>query len=289
MTIAATTLANPGWDLSTVIERYSAYGYDAVDFRGCSGELRLWTLPEFSRDLGESALRIRDAGLHVTCVSTGIRTVGWGQEDRDAIDAELEPTLEICRALGAGQIRVFGGAYDDGLVDRADAVGRVGENLRRIADHAREAGVEVLLETHDAWTRSEHSLAAVLAAARPNVGLCWDIKHTYWVAEETPAATWRAIGSHVRNTHWKDVRRGEAGRKDRLCLCGEGQVPLADAFQVLAEAGYAGPWTFEWEKRWHPHIEEPEVALPRFVEYLRSLAAWRDTATTADAELMKGV
>jgi len=288
MTIAATTLASPGWDLSTVITRYAAYALDAIDFRGCSGEMRLWALPEFSRDLAESARRIRDAGLRVTCISTGILTVGSGREERDAIRTELEPTLEICRALGAGQIRVFGGAFDEESVGRSAAVDEVGENLRWIADEAREAGVDVLLETHDAWTRSEHSLAAVQAAGRPNVGLCWDIKHTYWVAEETPAATWRTIGAYVRNTHWKDVRRGEAGLKDRLCLCGEGQVPLADAYQVLADAAYAGPYTFEWEKRWHPHIEEPEVALPRFVEYMRSLAAWRARATKADAELMAG-
>jgi len=278
MNLSTTTLANPEWDLATILERYPAYGYRSLDFRGCSGEMLLWNLPEFSRDLSDTAARITDAGLTVSCISTGIRTVGTGSDRRDEIESELNPTLEICRALGAGQIRVFGGAYDEAVLEREAAVAQVGANLRAIADRAVDFGVDVLLETHDAWTRSEDALAATTAAARPNVGLCWDIKHTYWVAEETPLATWRKIGALVRNTHWKDVVRGERARGDRLCLCGEGQVPLADAFQVLEAHGYDGPLTLEWEKRWHPEIEEPEFALPHFVTYMQSLRDWRERA-----------
>ena len=286
MNLSVTTLASPDWDLATVISRYAEYGFRQLDFRGCAGELQLWKLPEFSRDLAETAGRIRDAGLTVTCVSTGIHTVGSGESRRSAIDEELVPTLTVCRALGAGQIRVFGGAFDEADTSRERAIEQVGANLRAIAGKAGDSGVDVLLETHDAWTRSEHSLAAVSAADRPNVGLCWDIKHTYWVADETPRATWRAIGARVRNTHWKDSRRGEDGRKDRLCLCGEGLVPLADAYQVLASAGYAGPCTLEWEKRWHPHIEEPEVALPHFIDYMQTLHARRERFVREDARLM---
>ncbi len=241
--------------------------------------MQLWNLPEFSRDLSDTAVRISDAGLTVSCISTGIRAVGTGSDRRAEIESELDPTLAICRALGARQIRVFGGAYDETMLERGAAVEQVGANLRAIADRAVDSNVDVLLETHDAWTRSEDSLAAIAAAARPNVGLCWDIKHTYWIAEETPLATWRQIGALVRNTHWKDVVRGEGGRDDRLCLCGEGQVPLADAFQILESHGYDGPMTLEWEKRWHPEIEEPEVALPHFVDYMESLRAWRKAVT----------
>lgn len=34
--------------------------------------------------------------------------------------------------------------------------------------------------------------------------------------------------------------------------------------------------SFEWEKRWHPEIEEPEVALPVFVQVLRAAEAQTD-------------
>jgi hypothetical protein len=37
---------------------------------------------------------------------------------------------------------------------------------------------------------------------------------------------------------------------------------------VLAAAGYPLWISVEWEKRWHPEIEEPEVALPRYLDVL---------------------
>jgi len=94
MNLSTTTLANPDWDLATILERYPAYGYRALDFRGCAGEMLLWNLPEFSRDLSGTAARISDAGLTVTCISTGIRAVGAGNDRRDEIESELDLVLD---------------------------------------------------------------------------------------------------------------------------------------------------------------------------------------------------
>ena len=35
---------------------------------------------------------------------------------------------------------------------------------------------------------------------------------------------------------------------------------------MLAGAGYEGFYCFEWEKKWHPEIEEPEVAFPQYAK-----------------------
>jgi len=55
-------------------------------------------------------------------------------------------------------------------------------------------------------------------------------------------------------------------------LTGTGDVPVSTQVQVLARAGYKGYYCFEWEKKWHPEIEEPEVAFPHYArtmgEYL---------------------
>ena len=51
-------------------------------------------------------------------------------------------------------------------------------------------------------------------------------------------------------------------------LPGEGEVPVRDMLGVLAAAGYPLWISVEWEKRWHPEIEEPEVALPRYLDVL---------------------
>jgi sugar phosphate isomerase/epimerase len=51
-------------------------------------------------------------------------------------------------------------------------------------------------------------------------------------------------------------------------LMGEGQFPGHDLMRLLLDARYSGFVSFEWEKRWHPAIPEPEIALPHFKRWV---------------------
>ena len=53
-------------------------------------------------------------------------------------------------------------------------------------------------------------------------------------------------------------------------VCQEAISRGLDAHSGLRGIGYAGYLSFEWEKRWHPEIEDPEVAFPRYIEYMRA-------------------
>jgi hypothetical protein len=50
-------------------------------------------------------------------------------------------------------------------------------------------------------------------------------------------------------------------------------VPIVEVLRLLASGRYDGWIAFEWKKRRHPEIEEPEVALPDFVRVLRAAEA----------------
>ena len=66
--------------------------------------------------------------------------------------------------------------------------------------------------------------------------------------------------------------RGEGKNSGtRYALPGKGQLPLVRAIQVLKQHGYEGWLMFEHEKHWLPEIEEPEVAFPAFIEWVRPL------------------
>jgi sugar phosphate isomerase/epimerase len=54
---------------------------------------------------------------------------------------------------------------------------------------------------------------------------------------------------------------------------GDGELPIAKLYAALKSIGYDGWFTLEWEKRWHPEIEEPEVAIPAFAKFIRALTA----------------
>jgi sugar phosphate isomerase/epimerase len=52
-------------------------------------------------------------------------------------------------------------------------------------------------------------------------------------------------------------------------LTGRGQVPVKRQVAALAGIGYTGSYSFEWEKVWHPDIEEPEIAFPDYARVMR--------------------
>jgi hypothetical protein len=48
---------------------------------------------------------------------------------------------------------------------------------------------------------------------------------------------------------------------------------LRHALALVRRNGYDGWLTLEWEKLWHPEIEEPEVVFPHFVKSIGDLLA----------------
>ena len=56
-------------------------------------------------------------------------------------------------------------------------------------------------------------------------------------------------------------------------LFGEGEFPAQECAQALLRDGYAGWFSLEWEKAWHPEIANPEIALPGFPSRIRQIAS----------------
>ena len=50
-----------------------------------------------------------------------------------------------------------------------------------------------------------------------------------------------------------------------------GDVPVPEIVAQLRADGYDGYYSFEWEKKWAPEIEEPEVAFPDYMHYMKEL------------------
>jgi hypothetical protein len=63
-------------------------------------------------------------------------------------------------------------------------------------------------------------------------------------------------------------------------LLGTGTVNVQAIVNTLAGGGYKGLYNFEWEKVWHPDIEEPEVAFPQYAETMKK---WLDAAGVKSA------
>ncbi len=161
-------------------------------------------------------------------------------------------------------MRVFGNNYVKG-VPRDMMLAHIARGLRELGDYARPKGVTVLIESHGDFTDSPSLLALLEQAASPSVALLWDAHHTFVSGKEQPEDTVRQLGRYIRHTHLKDsVPAGPDAKDRRYVLTGKGEVPVRRQIEALAHSGYRGFYNFEWEKRWHPDIEEPEVAFAQF-------------------------
>ena len=200
------------------------------------------------------------AGLPVVAVDSSVRLTG-----ADPVP-DLRRFLELASDWESPLVRVFGGPLAG-----AQQLGAAARVLESCVPLARRLGVAIGVETHDDFSASS-VVAEVLAMTDPEwTGAVWDSHHPHR-AGETPAEVYANLGRRILLTQIKDARREPDGGW-RLVLLGQGEVPVREMLGLLAAGGYRGWISVEWEKRWHPEIEAPEVALP---QHLAVLAEWME-------------
>ncbi|OXM87121.1 sugar phosphate isomerase/epimerase family protein [Paenibacillus rigui] len=268
MKLSFTTLGCPDWELDTVIGKAAAYGFDAIDFRGLAGEMNLYKLPAFSAGVYHTRDQIRAAGLAVSCFSSSVHMVSADNYEKNL--AEIREYAKLCSIFDTRYIRVFGGAI--GQLSRAEALEAMVRHFRAMGAVAKEHGAKLLLETHDDWTACA-DVRAVMEQVDPEaVGVLWDLHHPYRMLGEQPETTWEALAPWIHYTHVKDsYKKPEGNGSFQYCLLGEGDVPIPSIYALLNSKGYDGYYTLEWEKKWHPELEQPDIVFPHYVQAMRHL------------------
>jgi len=287
--LSFSTLGCPSWSLERVLDVAGREGYDGVELRFLEGDDALWRRPELSGSgLGQTRERLRDAGLSVSCVDTRSFFHDPDPAVRARARDEAARSLDLAARLGAPGIRVFGDRVQPGA-DLAATREWIVEAMEALAAESRDTGVEVWLESHGDFACAAQTRSVLELVRSPRAGVVWDPANAFEQGEP-PAEGPRRLGSRIRHVHLKDLRRAEgrgaAGGGWTPALPGEGEFPADEVLALLHRAGYEGFVSFEWEKRWHPAIEEPEVALPRFAGWAAAAlrrARGEDESTPAEA------
>jgi sugar phosphate isomerase/epimerase len=265
--IAFSTLGCPKWPWTRILEQASQLGYSGIELRGIQMQMDLPKLPEFTgtriaqslKDLAALDLKITDLGASARMHESDA-TVRAAQLD------EGRRFVDLAHQLRAPYVRVFGDKIPAGE-SKAAVMARVIEGLRTLGEHARGSGVGIIIEAHGDFTDSPTLLALLEGAGMDNVALLWDAHHTVVSGKEPPAKTFEALKRYVRHTHLKDSK--PEGTGVRYVLTGAGTVPIGETVKILMQGGYKGYYCFEWEKGWHPEIEDPEEAFPHFADTMR--------------------
>ena len=264
--LAFSTLGCPSWPLRRILDAASRLGYDGVELRFVEGDDALWARPELNgAGLRETLARLADAGLAVPCVDTRSFFHSPDPAARRIAVVEAERSAEVAARLGARGIRVFGDRVQPGA-DAASTRAWIVESLAILRDRLRGSGVEVWLETHGDFATAAATRSLLEDAGSEGLGAVWDPANAFSEFGEEPETGPAALGPFLRHIHLKDERR-PASRKIPWTpvLLGRGDFPAARVLAGLRGGGYDGWVSFEWEKRWHPEIEEPDVALPHFL------------------------
>src|SRR5437660_4140591 len=266
------TLGCPAWTWPQILDFAAAHGYVAVELRGLQATMDLSQAPELAPGRLEEAKRqLAGHGLSVSDLGASAQMHEMDPRKHAAQLAEAPRFIALAQALGAPFGRVLGNHYVK-YVPRADMLAHIARGLRELGDYAQPKGVTVLLESHGDFTDSPSLLELLRQADSPAVQLLWDAHHTFVSGKEQPEDTVRQLGRYIRHTHLKDSVPAATTGGRRYVLTGTGEVPVRRQIEALVKIGYRGFYSFEWEKRWHPDIAEPEVAIAQFAtvaaEYL---------------------
>jgi sugar phosphate isomerase/epimerase len=268
MKLTYTSLAAPGWTIEEAVSAAERYGYAAIEWRLADGAI---IEPSISAEVRRRLREVPVAhGIEVACLDSSCRMVQATPEERATTIEDGRRMLDLAAEIGAPFLRVFGGALPENTT-RAALLAPTAEVMHALGSYGTERGVTVLIETHDAWTNSQDVLDLLQVSKGTGCKVLWDSHHTFRFGE-TAAQTCKLLNDTIAYVHIKDSRLNPVDPTDwKYCLLGEGDVPLSEILDALHALGYDGYLSLEWEKKWHPEIAEPEIALPQAAVYLRNL------------------
>jgi sugar phosphate isomerase/epimerase len=267
--LAFSTLGCPAWEWKKILEFAQANWFAAIELRGLMGNMDLPAVPEFSPErIAETKRQVADHGLKISDLGASSEMHTADPTERAKQLADARRFIDLASSLEVPYVRVFGNQIRG---PREEVLARVVDGLHQLGEYGGPRGVTVLIESHGEFVDSPTLKEVLTRADSKNVALLWDAHHTFVDGHEQPEVTVAELGSWIRHTHLKDSAL--VGKERKYVLPATGEVPLERQVLALRNIGYKGYYCFEWEKKWHPDIEEPEVAFPDYVrvvsEYLK--------------------
>ena len=275
MKLSFSTLGCPEWDLDQIAANAADMGYDGVELRGIAGE---HIGPEETpKEYDRVRKLFEKSGVEIACVMGYSRFTWDDSSKREADVVVARQWIDAAGRLGCPTLRIFGGVWEG--IEQGEALDRVANSIKEFIKSAEDKGVAVALETHDDWCEGATLAEVVERVDSPAFGICWDVANSF--LKEPMETTYSHIADHIHHVHFKDVSTEDEKTKGKLP--GEGDVDLRGALRLLRDGGYSGFLSFEWEKKWEADLDEPEVAFPHYIKFIRQMMKQEGMVATSSA------
>ena len=267
--LSFSTLGCPSWSFTQIVNAAVEYGYEAIEIRGILKDMDITKSPEFNTpaSIVNSMKILQDKKLKVICLGASTNLHYADAERRKANLDEAKSLIDLAQKLNCPYVRVFPDKLPKDQ-DRNATMDLIMNGLRELGDYAKGSNVSVLLETHGDVVKSDDLVYIMKNTAGPHVGLIWDVSNMWCKTREPAATVYENLKKYIKHVHFRDSMFVNGVEKS--VLLGQGEVPIREAARLLKEDNYKGFFSFEWEKRWMPKIENPEIAFPQFAKEIRT-------------------
>ncbi|WP_338598922.1 sugar phosphate isomerase/epimerase [Sulfolobus tengchongensis] len=257
MKIVFSSLAYPELGLKEVVERVNRFGFDGLELRVADDGRHL--KPEFpiSREILEilSSIKISDLAGYA-------RFSSEDENERRRNERILETLIKIANILNALGVRIYGGEFSE-----ENVIHKIADSLNRMSKIARDYSVKILVETHDSLARKDN-LVKLIENLDYEIGFVYDPANVIF-AGDSHDEVYPLIAKRIFQVHIKDFVIRD--NKRIFVEPGKGVVPLSKIIKDLKVDNYKYYVSVEWEKLWHPEIEDSDVILPKYLSYLRKI------------------
>lgn len=272
-----------GVSMWSYVGHYQAGKMDVLGFLDAAGklgadgvELLFCFWKDKADELPKAKAKAAELGIKIASYAISNDQTSEDPAERKRQVEGIKEGVDTAVALGTDRVRVFSGhsktvAFETGLQ-------WIVEGLAEGAKYAEEKGVVLCLENHGVLAGTGEQVKTILdrvgspaLKANPDTG-------NFLLVNENPVDAIRIVAPLAGNVHFKDFRAAKPEETDHVyeglngarvvgTAIGEGDVDLPAVVKLLADAGYDGFLTVEYEG-----VEDPDTAMPRSVAYARGVA-----------------
>ncbi len=267
--LSFSTIGCPDWTFQQIVDFAVANNFNGLEIRGIFRELELTKCKEFSNAENILATNklMKENRLQFVDLGSSAAMHHSDKIERQKNLSEAKRFIDLAQQIQCPYIRVFPNNLPKDQ-DRNVTIDLIIQGLIELGDYAKGSGVTVLLESHGELVESADLQKIMQSANHKNVGLVWDIVNMWSVTKEPPAEVYAVLKKYIRHTHIKDLKF--VNGKEQYTLLGTGEAPIFETIDILNNNDYKGYYSFEWEKLWHPEIDEPEVAIAHYSKVMKA-------------------
>ena len=251
-----------GWeDISwQELEAYAVENdYSGIDLKPDDNEVYMSKSNSFDKYNSGATLRaMKDKGLIVPCVCYNLDIA---TDDIESNANVIETYIDFAKSINVPYISVK--ASDESAKAKENAIACISS----VIPYAEKNGVTVLMETTGLFADTSVLRDVIIEFSCDSIGALWDIYSTFGIKGEDPETTITNLGAYIKHVHLKDFD------DDGYCLIGEGKVPAEILINALSSINYDGYISLDWNIEWMSDIDELDVILAHFSQYMQKFQA----------------